>query len=112
MSGETKRDCEVGYKKPPRAARFQKGKSGNPGGRPKKLAQLVELGDIVQAIDNEAIFVTENGSASGRPKLKSVFGCSSLASAIGGDWRLHDCSSEWLRNTSSRSPRRAISLNS
>jgi hypothetical protein len=28
-------DCKVGYGKPPRHAQFRKGKSGNPGGRPK-----------------------------------------------------------------------------
>ena len=31
-------DDRVGYKKPPKTARFPKGKSGNAGGRPKKLA--------------------------------------------------------------------------
>ena len=30
------RENEVGYKKPPRASQFPKGKSGNPGGRPRK----------------------------------------------------------------------------
>jgi hypothetical protein len=30
------RENEVGYKKPPKASQFQKGKSGNPGGRPKQ----------------------------------------------------------------------------
>jgi Family of unknown function (DUF5681) len=33
---ETKRDYEVGHCKPPVGRRFQKGQSGNPGGRPKK----------------------------------------------------------------------------
>jgi Family of unknown function (DUF5681) len=30
------REDEVGYGKPPKATRFQKGKSGNPGGRPRE----------------------------------------------------------------------------
>ncbi|CUH41201.1 DUF5681 domain-containing protein [Ruegeria atlantica] len=34
MSEDTK-DYEVGYGKPPKATRFQKGRSGNPKGRPK-----------------------------------------------------------------------------
>ena len=32
-----KNDYEVGYKKPPVATRFEKGQSGNPSGRPKRL---------------------------------------------------------------------------
>jgi hypothetical protein len=31
---------EVGYKRPPKATQFQPGKSGNPGGRPKKTPSL------------------------------------------------------------------------
>lgn len=33
------RDYEVGYGKPPKASRFQKGRSGNPQGRPKQAKQ-------------------------------------------------------------------------
>jgi len=33
---ERKSRYEVGYRKPPRHGRFQKGRSGNPKGRPKK----------------------------------------------------------------------------
>ena len=45
-------DCEVGYKKPPKHAQFQKGKSGNPGGRHKPTADVVTapqrtLGELV-----------------------------------------------------------------
>ena len=32
----SKKDYEVGYKRTPKASRFQKGKSGNPGGKRKK----------------------------------------------------------------------------
>src|SRR5258707_862176 len=34
---------EVGYKRPPKAFQFEPGKSGNPGGRPKKLPSMREV---------------------------------------------------------------------
>ena len=34
---------EVGYKKPPKASQFQKGKSGNPLGRPKKERSMASI---------------------------------------------------------------------
>jgi hypothetical protein len=34
-------EYEVGYKKPPRHTRFKPGKSGNPGGRPKRAVNVV-----------------------------------------------------------------------
>lgn len=37
------REDEVGYGKPPKATRFQKGKSGNPRGRPRQNPGIAEL---------------------------------------------------------------------
>ncbi|MEJ7928197.1 DUF5681 domain-containing protein [Sphingobium sp. AN641] len=59
-------DDEVGYKKPPKASRFQKGKSGNPRGRPKKRASVdvSHDGSIHALLKNEfkrLVVVTENG---------------------------------------------------
>ena len=53
----SKRSYEVGRGKPPKATRFQKGKSGNPKGRPKKKNEEFDPGKIMQAIDNEDVLV-------------------------------------------------------
>ena len=38
-----KREYSVGYKKPPRHKQFKPGESGNPKGRPKKIAALPDI---------------------------------------------------------------------
>lgn len=41
MSDDENDDYEIGYGKPPKSTQFKKGQSGNPRGRPKKLAPTV-----------------------------------------------------------------------
>jgi len=55
------REYEVGYGKPPVTTRFKKGQSGNPSGRSKKITQDLQPGKILQAIDNEELFVNVDG---------------------------------------------------
>ena len=62
-SQDTSAACEVGYGKPPRHTQFQKGRSGNPRGRPRGAKSFnTLLSDKL----NEPVTVAENG---GRRKI-------------------------------------------
>ena len=53
-------DYEVGYRRPPEHTRFKKGRSGNPGGRPRKTGAVeVDLEGWV----NQSVTVVQNGQA-------------------------------------------------
>jgi hypothetical protein len=84
MSGKSAETYEVGYGKPPKATRFQKEKSGNPSGRPKKIAREIDPGKILQSIDNEEIVLMVDGKRKRMPKAEINFR-QLFAKAIRGD---------------------------
>jgi hypothetical protein len=81
----TSASCEVGYRKPPRHTQFQKGQSGNPGGRPRQLpAERLEELALYEAY--RTTIVMEDGHATPMPAIQAVLR-SQLQSAASGNVR-------------------------
>ncbi len=57
----------VGYRRPPKATRFKKGKSGNPRGRPKGSRNI---GKVLLDVTGQKIAVTENGRTRQMPAVE------------------------------------------
>ena len=57
----------VGYRRPPKATQFKKGKSGNPRGRPKGSRNV---GAVLRDVIDQKIQITENGKIRHLPALE------------------------------------------
>lgn len=62
-------EYEVGYGRPPRHARFKKGQSGNPKGRPKGS---LNLGTVLERTLRETVVINENGQRRQITKLEAA----------------------------------------
>ena len=81
--GETDGSYEVGFRKPPRRTQFQKGRSGNPKGRPRRN---ISLKHVLKEMLNEQIPISENGQRKKVSKLE-VMSKQLVNKAAGGDFR-------------------------
>lgn len=80
---------EIGFGRPPQHTRFQKGRSGNPGGRPKgeKAASAPQLYEIVQKVLGQKLTVTVNRRKIKMPALQFALSKILRKAAEDGDVR-------------------------
>jgi hypothetical protein len=71
-----KPDYEVGYGRPPQATRFQKGRSGNVRGRPRKRRHVPTLREVRQdflSVAQEPVSITMGGKTRKVPLIVAVY---------------------------------------
>jgi hypothetical protein len=71
MSDSSDSGYEVGYGRPPKNTRFQKGKSGNPAGRgTKKPPDPIDMAAILDHLENEEVIVRDKGTSKKMRKIE------------------------------------------
>jgi len=94
---------EVGYGRPPEASRFQKGRSGNPSGRPRGSRNISA---VISAALSERVTIVENGRRRTITKLEAA--AKQMANkAASGDPRAAKLIIELLHQSESRDEARA-----
>jgi Family of unknown function (DUF5681) len=83
VNTDQSRDYDVGYGRPPRHTRFQKGRSGNPRGRPRGAKNLSTL--LNEAL-NERVLVAANRGRRKITKQQAMI-TQLVNKAAQGDWR-------------------------
>jgi hypothetical protein len=76
-------DEAVGYKRPPRHTRFPKGRSGNPGGRPRQLSSLRRE---LEAELAEEIVVSDGDRTASVTQMRAI-AKAIVSAALQGDMR-------------------------
>lgn len=69
MRHDDEKDETVGYGRPPKRTRFQKGRSGNPRGRPKGA---LNLATVLARTIQEPVVITEHGQKKTITKLEAA----------------------------------------
>lgn len=85
-------DYDVGYAKPPKSHQFEKGRSGNPSGRPKKSKNLK---NILLSTMEEEIVIKEGNQTRVITKAEALVKAT-VNKALGGDTRAMKWVSEKL----------------
>ena len=86
---------EIGYRRPPKSARFKKGKSGNPKGRPKGSSNFLIL---LEKELGQSIVVNENGRKKTITRMQAMVK-RMVAGALQGDHKSLMTLVEILRRT-------------
>jgi len=75
----------VGYANPPKSARFPKGKSGNPSGRPPGASNMAT---VIEKALNETVTITEPGRAKRKITKRQAIAKQMVNKAAQGDARV------------------------